>query len=105
MTRRRSTKVPPPECLSNESKKLWKKVVTHQFSDGRLILLEQALLTLDRANEAKEIVNSEGLITTTKRSGVVHVHPAVKVERENRQLFIKAWKEMGLSWNSLVDGS
>ena len=36
---------------------------------------------------------------TTERSGVAHAHPLLKVERENRQLFLKIWAKLGLDWN------
>jgi phage terminase small subunit len=98
------TKIPPPDSLSHEARKIWERVETSRFSTGRLILLEQALLTLDRANQARAIIEREGLITVTKRSGVPHLHPAVKIEKENRHLFMKTWKAIGLGWDPFIDG-
>ena len=95
---------PPPECLSDRSKDIWVRVVRRRFSDGRLILLEQALLALDRAEEAREAVNHDGLLSVTRRSGVTHINPAARIERENRQLFARIWKSIGLGWNSAIDG-
>ena len=95
---------PPPEHLSDLSRGLWKKVVTRRFSEGRLIMLEQALISLDRADQAREVIDREGLVSVTTRTGVSHLHPAAKLERENRQLFMKAWKGIGLHWNSGIDG-
>ena len=94
---------PPPEHLSDFSKGLWKKVMTHWFSEGRLIMLEQALISLDRANQAREVIDRDGLVAVTTRTGVSHLHPAAKLERESRQLFMKAWKAIGLHWNSNID--
>jgi phage terminase small subunit len=94
---------PPPEHLSDFSKGLWKKVMTHWFSEGRLIMLEQALISLDRANQAREVIDRDGLVAVTTRTGVSHLHPAAKLERESRQLFMKVWKAIGLHWNSGID--
>jgi hypothetical protein len=64
---------------------------------GPLVLLEEALAALDRSNEARRLVGEQGLTTTTERSGVVHMNPLAKVEKESREQFARAWKDLGLS--------
>ena len=97
----------PPEHLSERSQKLWKEIVVIKrkniISPGRVVLLEQALTALDRADEAAEIVRKEGMITKTATTGAVHVHPMVKVERENRALFARLWKQLGLDFDVKID--
>ena len=43
------------------------------------------------------------MITTTKTTGAVHVHPLLKVEREARQLFLRTWSILGLSFDYEID--
>ena len=50
------------------------------------------------------MIAREGMMTKTVRSGVTHVHPAVKVEREARAQFAKIWIELGLRWDARIDG-
>jgi hypothetical protein len=59
---------------------------------------------LDRADSARRIVEREGLTTTTKATGAVHVHPLVRVEREARQQFLAAWQALSLTWSAELDG-
>jgi len=59
---------------------------------------------LDRADEAAALIRSEGPVSVTPGSKVVHVHPMVKAEREARQLFVKIWRLWALEWDSRLDG-
>ena len=56
------------------------------------------------ADEARRAIETEGLVTTTKTTGAVHVHPLVKVEREARAQFMKIWGELQLRWDREIDG-
>lgn len=88
---------PAPEHLSERSRGLWTELgPTRARSVGRRVLFEQALTALDSADDARRIVQAEGLISATKTTGALHVHPAAKIERESRQQFIKAWDLLGL---------
>jgi phage terminase small subunit len=95
----------PPSHLSQRSKELWKVHVGDRVkSPGRITAFQISLEALDRADAAREILDVEGLTTTTKRSGVVHVHPLLKVEKEARHLFYKIWSGLGLTWDQQIDG-
>jgi phage terminase small subunit len=95
----------PPGTLSERSQALWREIVPRRAkSIGRLTLLEQALLALDRADQAAAELAGKSLTTTTEKTGAVHVHPAVKIEREGRQQFAKLWGQLNLSWDEAVDG-
>jgi len=94
----------PPDHLSNRSKGLWKELVgTRAASPGRLTMFQTALEALDRADHAWKQLEKEGLITKTKTTGAVHVHPLVKVERENRALFARLWEKLGFEWDHEID--
>lgn len=93
------------EFVSERAQALWREVVPRRaVSPERLALLQVALEALDRADAATAVIEQEGMVTTTKTTGAVHIHPLVKVERESRQLFARCWREMGLSWSVELDG-
>lgn len=92
----------PPANLSEASKDLWRAVVTEPLSAGRAALITTALEAHDRAEEASAILRSEGLTTTTAVTGAVHVHPAVKIERDNRALFARLWLALGMERDDVV---
>ncbi|WP_442481884.1 hypothetical protein [Aeoliella sp. SH292] len=91
---------PPPDHLSDRSKTLWSEMVPHRgTSAGRLAVVQTALECLDRADEAAALITKEGLTTKTGRSGVTHVHPATKIEKESRAMFFKLWQSMGFGFD------
>lgn len=86
-----------PAHLSNSSQRLWRETVrSFDFAGTELALLESALRSLDRAEEARALVEEEGLTTVTESSGTVHAHPAVRIEAEARREFRIAWRTLGL---------
>ena len=95
----------PPSGLSGRAEAVWKDVVPRRArSVGRLSILEEALRALDRADQCRRLIEAEGLTTTTKTTGAVHVHPLAKLERESRQQFIRAMDILSLRWDNEVDG-
>jgi phage terminase small subunit len=70
-----------------------------------LALIQSALEALDRADEAAGILRQEGLTFTTASTGAVHVHPALRIEKDARSHFLAAWRALALEWDAKVDGS
>lgn len=100
-----SEEFPPPEHLSERSQALWRSVVPSRGkSPGRLALLAEGLAALDRAEQARAEIASTGLTTKTERSGVIHVSPLVKIERESRQQFRQVWADLSLQFDPKLDG-
>lgn len=67
--------------------------------------MEQALRSLDRADEAAALVAVDGLTTTTKMTGAVRANPLLKIEREARADFARVWSGMlSLQWTTDTDG-
>jgi phage terminase small subunit len=96
----------PPQHLSARAQSLWHAVVPSRArSPERLALLQVALESLDRADQARLAVEKNGMTTTTKTTGAVHLHPLLRVEREARQQFSRLWEQLNLSWNPQIDGS
>jgi len=96
--------IPAPAGLSERAEALWYAVVPARASSaGRLALVEEALHALDRADQMREAVDRDGPVTVNATTGMVHVHPCVKIERESRQAFSRLWSTMGLEWSSSED--
>jgi phage terminase small subunit len=86
----------PPSHLSERAAALWADVVPRRAkTPGRLALIQTALESLDRADAARVAVAREGMTTITQRSGAMHIHPLLKVERESMQQFAKLWSQLG----------
>ena len=92
----------PPEYLSESSKELWRDVIASKNAETpqRRALLAVALTAKDRAEEARQLIARDGLISQTKKSGVMHTHPAQKIERESQTVFVRTMVALGLRWNN-----
>lgn len=96
---------PAPAGLSPRSAELWAEVVPKQAtSAGRRALVEEALRALDRADQMRVAVDRDGPVTVNETTGMTHVHPCCKLEREARQAFSRLWTQMHLEWSSSEDG-
>lgn len=99
--RRKTEAVEPPDHLSDRSKVLWGELAPDRAkSIERRTLLQAALEALDRADAARLAIAAEGMTTTTATTKAVHVHPLVKVEREARGQFMRAWAMLHLTWGA-----
>ena len=95
----------PPKHLSPRAAALWASVVPSRAkSPGRLALIQAALEALDLADAARLAVAEHGMVSVTKTTGAVHVHPLVKVERDARAQFTSIWLALKLSWDQSIDG-
>lgn len=89
---------PAPEGLSEKSQRLWTEAMRSErkWTGPRREALFQALAALDRADQARETVDREGLTSVTESTKAVHVHPAAKVEREARAQALRGFETLGL---------
>lgn len=95
----------PPAHLSDASKALWRDLVPGRArSRGRLVLLTVALEAKDRADEARDLIAAEGMVTKEEGAKMTHIHPALRIEKDARQQFLVAWRELGLRWDTKLDG-
>src|SRR5262245_10078625 len=90
----------PPVDLSASSQALWKSLMGRQrrWSAGRLELLTQALRARDRLQQIEETLRAEGLVSVTKKTGMTHVNPLMKLEVELRRQLSSIWQVLGLQW-------
>jgi hypothetical protein len=92
---------PAPPTLKQAGAEFW-RIVHAQFvvPQDMWSVLESAGIALDRATEAKKILDEEGVITFD-RFNQQKIHPAFLVERDSRQLFLRAVKQMGLDMTTI----
>lgn len=75
---------------------LWSRYAKPDRGNAWLALLRSGLEAMDRSDEATAILAAEGLVVTTARSGVAHVNPAVRIEKDTRGQFALLWRQLGL---------
>lgn len=87
----------PPAHLSDEAKKLWRKICAeYDFSDqAGLLILQTAMEAFDRMRGAQAIVATEGA-TILDRFGQVKSHPILTAERDARAAMLAALKMLNL---------
>jgi hypothetical protein len=85
-----------PEELSSSSRTLWDAIMAeYELSAAEVEVLRQALLALDRAEQARVVVDREG-VTCLDRFGSPKQHPAVDVEARNRLIYAKLVAQLGV---------
>lgn len=95
----------PPDGLSEASQTLWRAVVpSRALSPGRLALIETALQARDRAAEAREAIDQEGMLLAGAGK-IRHANPLLKVEKDSLALFQRCWAQLGLHWDQQIDGN
>jgi P27 family predicted phage terminase small subunit len=74
----------PPEHLGTAGRRLWRELhAEHTFAEHERELVRRACEAADRADQAREIVEREGVVAVD-RYGQTRVHPAVVVEKDSR---------------------
>jgi len=88
-----------PAHLSRKAKRLWKTICNdfQNFDKYALLILETALQAHDRLEQAREIIDREGLTITNPTSGNTRANPALQIEKDSRQAFLSAMRLLGLN--------
>lgn len=88
--------IKPPKHLRKESSAFFAQVMSDYSLDSHhVILLAKACDSLDRIEEAREIIKAEGL-TFLDRFGSPRANPAVAIERDNKISVARLFRELGL---------
>lgn len=86
-----------PSHLSATSRRLWHQLTdAFSFEVDHLLTLQTALEALDRLREARELIDAEGIVVETP-SGFKRPHPALRVEVDARNGFLRSWAALGLN--------
>jgi P27 family predicted phage terminase small subunit len=95
-SRRRPDLPKSPRGLSAEARGWWQRIVSEwALDDAGLLVLQQGLEAFDRMRQAQAVVTKEGLVVSD-RFGQPKQHPATLVERDNRTVLLRAFKQLGL---------
>jgi P27 family predicted phage terminase small subunit len=85
-----------PKHLRKESANFFNSVMAdYQLDEHHVILLTKACESLDRLEEAREIIKRDGL-TFQDRFGSPRANPAVAIERDNKISVARLFRELGL---------
>jgi phage terminase small subunit len=80
-----------PSHLSLEMRKFWDEVTKeYELECEAQLTLRAACENWDRAQQARELVNREGLVQDHKR------HPAIDIEKQAYGLFLRSVRALGL---------
>ena len=94
----------PPAHLSEDAAGWWRVVNRDYALEGHhLKLLQSAAESWDRSQEARGILDREGVVVLD-RFGQPKVHPAVSVERDARMAFIRAVRTLDLDAETATPG-
>jgi phage terminase small subunit len=89
-----------PKHLSRQSRAWWAEIAEHYDLEAHQYrLLTSAAEAFDRATQARESVDADGLMVAD-RFGQQRPHPLLAVERDCRVGFLRALRELALE----VDG-
>jgi P27 family predicted phage terminase small subunit len=85
-----------PKHLKPPTRRWWSSVVSgYVLAEHHERLLTAAGESWDRAQQAREIVSTEGMVISD-RFGQPKEHPAVRIERDCKALFAKLIRELAL---------
>lgn len=86
-----------PNHLSKAAKTWFTSVVkAYELDETHLEILRMAAELRDRAENARQLVETDGAILTD-RFGQQREHPAAKLERDSKIAFARMMRELGLS--------
>lgn len=94
----------PPTHLESSGRELWRKVADEYAVDDAAgqALLTTAAECLDRMRAAQKAISEHGEVVTD-RYGQVKVNPACALEKDSRNGFLAALKQMNLDIEPLRD--
>ena len=97
----------PPSDLTVESKEIYDFYVGQGIkvrNPGQVAAFIEALRAMDRANEARAILKTDGMVKTSARSKLPRRHPACEILTNAEQHFRRIWKRLGLYGNQKQEG-
>lgn len=87
-------KHPAPKHLSRRSRAFWKSAIEdYDLALPHLELLRRLCEAMDRCDQARELLDAEGL-TVTDRYGQVKPHPAATIETQSRIAVARLTREL-----------
>src|SRR5262245_10879129 len=93
----KKSRVPrPPAGLTPEARRWWARLASeYEFNTSDLLLLEEAMRSLDRLREAQAHIAEHGSVFKD-RWGQLRPNPAVLLERDCRTSLVRLFKALRL---------
>lgn len=92
-----------PKGLGSSGKRFWRAVTSNfDIEDHHRELLSEACRCLDRLDQVREVLESDGPTVVT-RSGDLRSHPLLTIERDTRRVFGYLVRTLGLN-DAAIDG-
>jgi len=86
----------PPAHLTKLTRAWWVAIAEQfQLEPHHELLLTAAAESLDRYQQAREILAREGLVVSGREAGT-RPHPCVQIERDSRASFVRIMGQLGL---------
>lgn len=87
----------PPKHLDTVGRAYWRAVLrSYALEEHHIAILVTACEALDRAAQAREVIQKVGILIAPKSGGMVRQNPAIRVEKDAQLVFLRAQKELGL---------
>jgi P27 family predicted phage terminase small subunit len=99
MTPKKQTKdaPKPPRHLKPQTKAWFRTIVgAYVLESHHVLLLRGACEAWDEMQAARELVRKDGMVTTTKKTGAIHAHPAVAIGQQAAIRFARLLRELNL---------
>ncbi len=96
----------PPKHLTAEAKKIWKQICNTwdlESAPDALLILRTGLEAWDRLQQARGVLDTEGLIIKNKTlKGEIKTlkHPCLEAEKTARAGLLQAFRMLGLEFES-----
>ena len=96
LKRKRGTRA--PRHLTAASRRFYEQIVDDFVLEPHHLRLLQLLCeSFDRGQEARKILDEEGLTVEDKKLGIRRPHPCVSIERDSRTAVARLTRELNLS--------
>jgi hypothetical protein len=83
--------------LSEKSKEIFEHHIGKMKTPAREALFLKGLEALDLSDKAANVLEDEGMLITSKRSGMSRANPAISIRKEATAEFLKIWKALNLN--------
>jgi hypothetical protein len=91
-----------PSHLEPKYRRIWNQILSGlEFSVSELQTLETGLDCLRRRDQARQILEREGLVMVSK-SGTQHKHPAIEIEKIANAGWIAAFRALSLREDEIL---
>lgn len=85
-----------PEHLSDDAKRMWRRIVADfELEEHHRAILQAALESWDRMTAARRVIDADGP-TYTDRFGQPHSRPEIRIEQDAKISFVRCMRELNL---------